>query len=244
MEPCCCRWIRPRPTHWRPASPTADTRPSPSGLMHAYANDIHECMVADALRRAAPDLAVSISSVVSPQMRELPRFNTVIANAYVQPLVSAYLGRLVAELLAAGSRAGLPDAFRRRARVGGNGHRPARAPAGIRPRRRRDLCRGRGAGAWAGQGAQLRHGRHHRQDLPDRGRRAQDRQHLRGRPHVPVQERLGDADLHPCGRDGRDRRGRWLHRLDRRHGPPARRPAIGGVGTRPRLLRTWRERPP
>jgi N-methylhydantoinase A len=72
------------------------------GLMHAYANDIHECMVADALRRAAPDLAVSISSVVSPQMRELPRFNTVIANAYVQPMVSDYLGRLVAELKAAG----------------------------------------------------------------------------------------------------------------------------------------------
>jgi N-methylhydantoinase A len=72
------------------------------GLMHAYANDIHECMVADALRRAAPGLAVSISSVVSPQMRELPRFNTVIANAYVQPLVSDYLGRLVAELKEAG----------------------------------------------------------------------------------------------------------------------------------------------
>jgi N-methylhydantoinase A len=70
--------------------------------MHAYANDIHECMVKDALRRAAPDLAVSISSVVSPQMRELPRFNTVIANAYVQPLVSAYLGRLVAELQSGG----------------------------------------------------------------------------------------------------------------------------------------------
>jgi N-methylhydantoinase A len=40
--------------------------------------------------------------VVSPQMRELPRFNTVIANAYVQPLVSDYLGRLVAELQEAG----------------------------------------------------------------------------------------------------------------------------------------------
>jgi N-methylhydantoinase A len=72
------------------------------GLLHAYANDIHECMVKDALHRAAPDLAVSISSVVSPQMRELPRFNTVIANAYVQPLVSDYLGRLVSELQSAG----------------------------------------------------------------------------------------------------------------------------------------------
>jgi len=72
------------------------------GLIHAYANNIHECMVEDALRRAAPGLAVSVSSVVSPQMRELPRFNTVIANAYVQPLVSDYLGRLVSELKTAG----------------------------------------------------------------------------------------------------------------------------------------------
>jgi N-methylhydantoinase A len=72
------------------------------GFMHAYANNIHECMVEEALRHTAPELAVSISSVVSPQMRELPRFNTVIANAYVQPLVSDYLGRLVAELQEAG----------------------------------------------------------------------------------------------------------------------------------------------
>ena len=48
---------------------------------------------------AMPGLSVSLSSVVSPQMRELPRFNTVIANAYVQPQMADYLGRLVAERL-------------------------------------------------------------------------------------------------------------------------------------------------
>ncbi|HAR54203.1 hydantoinase/oxoprolinase family protein [Roseovarius nubinhibens] len=68
------------------------------GFMHAYANDAHEVRLARALRAAAPDLSVSISSVVSPQMRELPRFNTVIANAYVQPQVADYLGRLVTRL--------------------------------------------------------------------------------------------------------------------------------------------------
>ncbi|WP_420336432.1 hydantoinase/oxoprolinase family protein [Roseibium sp.] len=68
------------------------------GLMHAYADDAHERMMADALRKLAPDLSISLSSVISPQMRELPRFNTVIANAYVQPQVSAYLNRLVAKL--------------------------------------------------------------------------------------------------------------------------------------------------
>ncbi|MEM6940819.1 MAG: hydantoinase/oxoprolinase family protein [Pseudomonadota bacterium] len=68
------------------------------GFMHSYANDAHETAMAEALRAALPDLSVSVSSVVSPQMRELPRFNTVIANAYVQPQVADYLGRLVTRL--------------------------------------------------------------------------------------------------------------------------------------------------
>jgi 5-oxoprolinase (ATP-hydrolysing) len=72
------------------------------GFLHSYANDAHERMVGEALRRALPGLSVSLSSVVSPQMRELPRFNTVCANAYVQPQVADYLGRLVARLRAEG----------------------------------------------------------------------------------------------------------------------------------------------
>ncbi len=72
------------------------------GLMHSYANNAHEKQMAKALRAAAPDLSISISSVISPQMRELPRFNTVIANAYVQPQVADYLGRLVDRLQVAG----------------------------------------------------------------------------------------------------------------------------------------------
>ncbi|MEM6595858.1 MAG: hydantoinase/oxoprolinase family protein [Pseudomonadota bacterium] len=75
------------------------------GLMHSYANDAHEVMMAQALKAAAPELPISISSVISPQMRELPRFNTVIANAYVQPQVADYLGRLVARLREAGAGA-------------------------------------------------------------------------------------------------------------------------------------------
>ncbi len=72
------------------------------GFLHSYANDAHERMMEAALRRLAPELPISLSSVISPQMRELPRFNTVIANAYVQPMVAAYLGRLVDELRHAG----------------------------------------------------------------------------------------------------------------------------------------------
>lgn len=72
------------------------------GLMHAYANNAHEVQMGQALRAAAPDMSISLSSVISPQMRELPRFNTVIANAYVQPQVADYLGRLVSRLAEAG----------------------------------------------------------------------------------------------------------------------------------------------
>lgn len=75
------------------------------GFIHAYANNSHERRMAEALRAACPDLLVSLSSVVSPQMREFERFNTVIANAYVQPQVASYLKRLVSRLAEAGIKA-------------------------------------------------------------------------------------------------------------------------------------------
>lgn len=75
------------------------------GFMHAYANPSHERMMGTALNEALPDISVSLSSVVSPQMRELPRFNTVVANAYVQPQVADYLGRLLTRLVEIGIEA-------------------------------------------------------------------------------------------------------------------------------------------
>ncbi|MDE0113767.1 MAG: hydantoinase/oxoprolinase family protein, partial [Albidovulum sp.] len=68
------------------------------GFLHSYANDAHETMMENALRTAAPVLSISRSSSVSPQMRELPRFNTVIANAFVKPRIASYIERLVALL--------------------------------------------------------------------------------------------------------------------------------------------------
>lgn len=69
------------------------------GFIHSYLNGDHERRVRDALLRRAPQLSVSISSEVSPQMREYERFNTVCANAYVRPVIASYLHRLV-DLLA------------------------------------------------------------------------------------------------------------------------------------------------
>ncbi|MEY8843332.1 hydantoinase/oxoprolinase family protein, partial [Cribrihabitans sp. XS_ASV171] len=64
------------------------------GLLHSYVNDAHERMVAEVLAEKLPGVLVSLSSQVSPQMREYERFNTTIANAYIQPLMKTYLDRL------------------------------------------------------------------------------------------------------------------------------------------------------
>jgi N-methylhydantoinase A/oxoprolinase/acetone carboxylase beta subunit len=73
------------------------------GLLHAYANPVHEERLRDAIRAAMPGVPVSLSSEVSPQMREYERFNTTVANAYVQPLMAGYLERLEGALAAVGT---------------------------------------------------------------------------------------------------------------------------------------------
>ena len=74
------------------------------GFMHSYRNPAHERRFRDILAEAADGVAVSISSEVSPQMRELERFTTVCANAYVQPAMAAYLRRLADGLRDRGMR--------------------------------------------------------------------------------------------------------------------------------------------
>ncbi|MDE0066451.1 MAG: hydantoinase/oxoprolinase family protein, partial [Acidimicrobiaceae bacterium] len=64
------------------------------GFLHSYRNGVHERRFRSLLKEALSDVSVSISSEVSPQMREYERFNTVCANAYVQPLMASYLLRL------------------------------------------------------------------------------------------------------------------------------------------------------
>ena len=68
------------------------------GLIHSYLNPDHERMVRDVMAAKLPNVMVSISSEVSPQMREYERFNTVVANAYIKPLMKSYLGRLKGRL--------------------------------------------------------------------------------------------------------------------------------------------------
>jgi N-methylhydantoinase A len=73
------------------------------GFMHSYRNDVNERRFRDMLLERLPNISVSLSAEVSPQMREFERFNTVCANAYVQPLMASYLVRLQDELIQRGA---------------------------------------------------------------------------------------------------------------------------------------------
>ncbi|MEH2483264.1 N-methylhydantoinase A [Nitrobacteraceae bacterium AZCC 2146] len=61
------------------------------GYLHSYANPVHEIRSRDILRQLAPDIAVTMSSEVCPEMREYERWSTACANAYVQPVMDRYL---------------------------------------------------------------------------------------------------------------------------------------------------------
>ncbi len=63
-------------------------------FLHAYSNPDHERAVRDALARKAPGLPVSLSSDVSPEVREFDRLCTTVANAYIKPLMARYLSEL------------------------------------------------------------------------------------------------------------------------------------------------------
>lgn len=72
-------------------------------LLHSYVNDAHERMIRDVFAARTPGAMLSLSSEVSPQMREYERFNTTIANAYIKPLMKSYLGRLKQRLRTEGT---------------------------------------------------------------------------------------------------------------------------------------------
>lgn len=62
-------------------------------LLFSFRNPAHEAMLAEALA-AIPGLEVSLSSEVQPEFREYERMSTTVLNAYLQPVMTAYLERL------------------------------------------------------------------------------------------------------------------------------------------------------
>ena len=63
-------------------------------LIHAYVNDTHEQRVAEILSRELPDVAVTISSDIVPEIREYERTSTALVNVYVKKIAQSYLRRL------------------------------------------------------------------------------------------------------------------------------------------------------
>jgi N-methylhydantoinase A len=142
-------------------------------LLHAYLNPVHERRVAELVAGGHAQAVVSCASDVVPEIREYERASTTSANVYVAPLMARYLEDLERRM----SALGVPGQLYIMQSSGGIALPPLARRLPIRlvesgPRRRR--ARGRPGGTRAGRhaAALVRHGRHHRQGLRDRRRRA------------------------------------------------------------------------
>ncbi len=76
-------------------------------LLHSYINPAHERRVREIVSREMPDVFISISSDICPEMREYFRASTTAINALIMPVVSRYVERLEARLSEIGVTAGL-----------------------------------------------------------------------------------------------------------------------------------------
>ncbi len=76
-------------------------------FLHSYLNPVHEIAAVERLIRELPDISVSRSSDVLPQIKEYERVSTTIVNAYVEPIVRRYLTNLERRLKEAGLKGSL-----------------------------------------------------------------------------------------------------------------------------------------
>ncbi|MBM3933105.1 MAG: hydantoinase/oxoprolinase family protein [SAR202 cluster bacterium] len=63
-------------------------------LLHSYANPAHEKAIGEAIKKAMPDVKLSLSHEVLPEFKEYDRMSTTTINAYVGPVMERYLTRL------------------------------------------------------------------------------------------------------------------------------------------------------
>lgn len=71
-------------------------------LLHAYKYPQHEQRLAALLREEDPDIFVSLSSEVCPEMREFDRASTTVVNAYTRPQMAGHVAHLQKEFAARG----------------------------------------------------------------------------------------------------------------------------------------------
>ena len=76
-------------------------------LLHSYRNATHERRIEEILSELLPDVPVSLSSELCPEMREYFRASTTVINAILMPVVGRYLARIQSRLSEIGVEAGL-----------------------------------------------------------------------------------------------------------------------------------------
>jgi len=69
-------------------------------FLHGYTNPAHERQAGALLKAVLPGVSLTLAHEVCPEVREYERTSTAVANAYVQPLMEGYLGRMAAALQA------------------------------------------------------------------------------------------------------------------------------------------------
>jgi N-methylhydantoinase A len=67
-------------------------------LMNSYVNGEHENQIAEIAREIFPDLTISLSHEILPEMYEYERTLTTVANSSVRPVVGQYIANLEKEL--------------------------------------------------------------------------------------------------------------------------------------------------
>lgn len=73
-------------------------------FLHSYKNPKHEKEVAALLGRLFPNMAVTISSEILPEVREYERASTTLLSAYLKPVVANYINRIEERLQPVGAR--------------------------------------------------------------------------------------------------------------------------------------------
>ena len=76
-------------------------------FLHSYLNPVHELAAVERLTKQLPEISISRSSDVLPQIKEYERVSTTIVNAYVEPIVRRYLTNLEQRLHQAGFKGSL-----------------------------------------------------------------------------------------------------------------------------------------
>jgi N-methylhydantoinase A len=71
-------------------------------LINSFENPVHEIKIKEMVNQLAPELSLSTSYEVLPQIREYERTCTTATNAYVKPITARYLAKLSSRLEALG----------------------------------------------------------------------------------------------------------------------------------------------